>query len=453
MRYLLIFVSVFVAGCSSGNESTIDCYSTEQFRKVSSPSFSSYIMNVRADRSSRADVFIQLPYVKLRFEKKMGVFKASYVMTFIIRDMNNVIVQTKEVDRSVSAKTYEESVSPRMDAHLQSFLLVPAEYTLEVVSVDNLSNLRYSRREKFTAVDFTADSVRASSILFLGERDVDQQKISLRPILPTSLSLLKDSLGMFQEIYHVQQNDTITVADTYRRHSGGKKVTGDLSYLMPPYNINSDECDLPFDSEYYRSDSTIVIKDGNSVQYIRFHPLPGNGESNIVRTIIVRRNGTADTTVFSRPVFRREFNLRNSLTMDEMTASMKFIMREHEYDSLMAVAGEQRLNRIRQFWEPRGGNDRRMEYERKIIEANTLFTSCVDGSKTAMGIVYFICGVPDFIDCRGTFMEIWFYNIGERAYAFQFRRSNDKDNHFELTPYSVNESVWQYFVDRWRKKL
>jgi GWxTD domain-containing protein len=410
-------------------------------------------MNVRADRSSRADVFIQLPYANLRFEKKMGVFKASYSMTFIIRDKNNEIVQTKEVDRPVSAKTYEESVSPRMDAHLQSFLLAPAEYTLEVNSVDNLSNLRYSRREKFTALDFSDDSVRASSILFLGERDVEQQKISLRPILPTSLSLLKDSLGMFQEIYQVQPKDTITVIDAYLRHSVGKQVTTDVPYLMPPYNIGTDECDLPCDSEYYRSDSTIVIQAGNSVQHIRFHPLPAAGESNIVRTIIERRNGTADTTVFSRSVFRREFTLRNTLTLDEMTASMKFILREHEYDSLMAVTGEQRLNRIRQFWEPRGGNDRRMEFERKIIEANTLFTSCVDGSRTAMGIVYFICGVPDFIDCRGSFMETWFYNIGERAYAFQFRRSGEKDNHFELTPYSVNESVWQYFVDRWRKKL
>jgi GWxTD domain-containing protein len=409
-------------------------------------------MNVQAGEKSRIDVYIQLPYSHLRFERQLEGFKASYSMTFIIRDSTNETVLTKEVDRPIFARSYEESVSSRPDVHFQPFIVSPGTYTLEIVSTDNLSLLRYRSKERFQAADFTSPGTIASSLLFLDDADADAKWISLRPILPSAISMLKDSLGIFQELYHVQQNDTITVADRYARQTPEREETIDFPYLMPPYSLRSDRCAAPFDSVYFRSETTFVAQRNGSMPFIRFNPLPGAGASALERTITVRHEGKNDTARFSRTFFRRAHQLRSALSMDETAAAMKFIMRQEEYDSLVAAEGEGRIARLRQFWEPRGGTARKTEFERKVMEANTLFTTCVDGSRTAMGIVYFICGIPDYIDCRGPYLESWYYTIGDRAYAFQFRRDDDRFQHFELTPYSVNESVWQYFVDRWRKK-
>ncbi len=127
-------------------------------------------------------------------------------------------------------------------------------------------------------------------------------------------------------------------------------------------------------------------------------------------------------------------------------------MREKEYDTLAALSGDAKSEKLMEFWESRGGIARKIEFEKKVIEANALFTTCVDGSKTAMGIVYIICGVPEYIECRGSYTETWYYPIGDRMHAFQFRRENEHSKTFELTPYSVYDAVWQWFVDRWRRK-
>jgi len=409
-------------------------------------------MNVRSGTLSRTDVYVQMPFRHLQFEKHSDVFKASYSMTFIVRNGENEIIHSKEIDRPIIVRTYEETVSYRLDIHFQSFSLMPGAYSLEVIAVDNLSSLRYRSKEQFTAVDFSLSSSLASSILFLDEMEVNNNGISLRPVLPPSLSMLKDSMGMFQEIYHTEQNDTVSVTDTYLRRNRAATQDERFHYLLPPYFTTSDLCSIPLDSIYYRSDSTFIVRRSGSLPYITFHPLPGTGESNIVRTIIVRKGGTADTIQFSKTIFRREHRLRSTLSLNEIVTAMKFILRKEEFDSLFAAEDEQKIIRIHQFWEHRGGKERRIDFERKVVEANALFSTCVDGFRTAMGIVYVICGSPDYIDCRGSFVETWYYTIGDRAYSFPFRRENDAIQHFQLTPYSVNESVWQYFVDRWRRK-
>ena len=154
MKKAAILITMVLGGCSSGYDSVYDCYSTSQLRKFSSPSFSSYIMNVRSGDQSRIDIYIQMPYRNIRFEKTADGFRASYSMTFIIRDKNKVIVQTKEVSRPIMTKTYEETVSPRLDFHFQSFTLIPNDYNIEVVATDNLSQLRYKHLEMFKRKSF-----------------------------------------------------------------------------------------------------------------------------------------------------------------------------------------------------------------------------------------------------------------------------------------------------------
>lgn len=453
MKLTVFILALLAAGCSSGYDSTAECYSAGQFRKYSTPSFTTFTMNVRSGEQSRVDLYVQMPFKHLRFGKNSNGFKASYSMTFIVRNENNEIVQTKEVDRPINARSYEESISSRFDLHFQSFILPPASYTAEVIAVDNHSKLRYRSKESFLAKNFSDSIVTASSILLLENMNVDDQRISVRPILPNSISLLDDSVGMFQEIYNITQNDTITVVDTYSAQTTVPETEGMFPFLMPPYRIASKLCDQPYDSVYFQSDSTMIAQRNGPLQHIRFLPVPSAGASQLVRSIIVRKAGRVDTITSVRSLFLRDHTLRNALSIDEIAGVMKYIMREEEFDSVKAVTGEQRLFRMHRFWDRRGGNERRIEFERKVIEANALFTSCIEGSRTAMGIVYIICGIPDFIDCRGSFIETWYYSIGDRAYSFQFRRDHEHSQNYELAPFSVNESAWQYFVDRWRKKL
>lgn len=451
MKYLAaIGLLLGIAGCTAGREPVSDCYSTEQFRRTTTPSFYHSVMKVHTSGGNRGDIYIQMPYQHLRFEKNDAGFSASYTVTFLLRNSAGEIVRTKDIDRTVHVRTYEESVSARFDLFFQSFLLPPDRYTGEITSTDHLSQLRYTRTLEFTLEDQSRKRT-ASGILYLDGMQRSNNGIALRPMLPEAFSLLRDSLGLFQEVYGVSIGDSILVSDEYLVHhqkvDGGEAVTS----MSPPYRTPAEQCAEPYDSVAFRSDTTIIaVRDGN-VQIIRFHPLPVSGGSEVRRTVLIRHVAGADTLVTSQKIFRRDPRLRASLTLDELTRGLRYIMRSAEYDSIVAVNGSERLERIERFWERRGGKDRQREFEQKMIEANRMFSTCVNGSETAMGIVYIVCGIPDHIECRGSYAETWVYAIGDRAFPVQFRRDEKGSTQFELPPFSLNEYVWQYFIDRWRR--
>ncbi|MDD8017544.1 MAG: GWxTD domain-containing protein [Bacteroidota bacterium] len=406
--------------------------------------------SVESTELSRLDVYVQIPFNHLRFEKDFNNFKASYGLQFVVRNEQREIVQTKEIDRQIEARSYEESVSSRLDFALQTFMLPPGMYTLEIISTDNTSQLKYRFTEKFTAKDFSKPNFSTSSELLLDTITTGAKGISLRPILPASLSLLNTSFGIFQELYHVHAGDTVTIAMSFTISKPTEPQGAKFSYLMPPYRRVNQRCAQDGDSVYYRQDSTYIVQRDGMLQLFQFYPLPLLGSTFVKRTITTSH----DTIIATRKLWRRDKNYLTMPTPEEITAALRYIMREEEYDSLAVLTGQNRLQYIKNFWELHGGTQRQLEFEKKVMEANALFTTCFTGSQTPMGITYIVCGSPDYVDCRGQYSENWYYNIGDRASVVQFRLVYpyiDVSN-YELVPFSVSDILWQYFLDRWRRK-
>ncbi|HAP35306.1 MAG TPA: hypothetical protein DCQ28_04955 [Bacteroidetes bacterium] len=446
-----VLYATMLSGCSTGYDTAIECYSTLQFRKHSLPSFTTYTMNVKSGNDSRIDVYLQMPYTNLRFEKTVEGYKSSFAVTFIIRNMDSEIIQTKELERKVIAKSYEESISPRFDALLQSFIVQSSEYSMEIVSVDHLSQLRYKEVKQIKPKNYSDSKVSASTVLLLDTVIADEKGLSLRPVFPALLSRLNDSFGIFQELYNVHEGDTVTIVESFSKPKAQKTEENSFVYYIPPYRLIQNGCGEEIDSVYLEMDSTFLVTKNDLQQIIQFYPLPASGYNKIDRKIIVTRNSISDTIRFSNTYFLSSRSPQSPLTFEEIAGTMRYIMREAEYDSIVGLDAENGIKRINRFWETHGGAERRTEFERRIREANGLFTECTNGAETPMGIVFIICGTPDFIECRGGMTETWFYNIGERAFPIQFRRENENIAYYTLLPFSVNDSLWQYFIDRWRR--
>ncbi|MFZ4621076.1 MAG: GWxTD domain-containing protein [Bacteroidota bacterium] len=450
--FLFVLFSFAIVGCSVNTNSFRECYSIAQFKQFSTPYFDSYIMNVRGNGMSRIDIYSQVKYRNLRFEKDGNGFKSSYTMRYIVRDSADAIVTTAEVDRPINVRTYEESTSMRSDAFLQSFHLSPGRYVIEMESIDDLSRYRSRSQTNFTAADYSGGSVSASSLLFLNTMISGGKNITIRPVLPVSVSLLTDSIGIFQELYNIRPNDTIRILQKYYRPDIDTNVEDNEPFLMPPYRTHESACALLNSTPYFIAETTITAFTSGTFQSIHFYPLPEAGYSVVDREVIVTRDGAVDTLKNQNELFRRERKTLNSVTVDEEVAALRYILRGTEYDSLTFGDAALKGIRINAFWQQRGGNDKRKEFLKKVTEANALFTSCEDGSRTAMGIVYIVCGTPDMIDCKGDFTESWYYNIGERTYSVEYRSADDKNHTFELVPFSVSDILWQYSLDQWRRK-
>lgn len=405
-------------------------------------------MNVKSGSQSRIDIYIQMSFRQLRFEKTSSGFKAKYTLAYIIKKENGEIVQTKDIDREIITGTYEESVSNRYDGTLQSVRLGPGRYSVEIISTDNNSSLHYRYGEQVTVRSFTNKEFDASDVLFLDTVIVNARSISMTPIVPSAFSTESGSLGIFQELYNAAMGDTVRVIQTY---SAIPEVTNDsenFNYFTPPYKTGQRLCSMKYSDTYYRQDSLLVIGKGGTDQLIQFY-LPLRPGSSLAARKVIRGY---DTLCFRQLFFRHTQSGGATVSADELTDAMRYIMREEEYDTLLSNG--KNISSVSAFWRERGGRQRMAEFQKKISEADKLFTSCVEGSRTPMGISYIVCGAPDYVDCRNPYVETWYYTVSERSYALQFRRSNESDDPpvFELVPFSVNDQLWQYYIDLWRKK-
>jgi GWxTD domain-containing protein len=451
---MIVCIAVLMTGCASSNAALDECYSTAQFKKMILPAFSWYVMNVAAPAQSRIDVYLQMPYKKLRFQKEDFQYNASYSYTMLVRDENNELVQTKEVDRTVTVRTYEESVSLRSDFYLQTLLLPAGSYKLEVQAHDNLSQLVYRAVQPLNVKNFSGLLRSASTVLFLDTMTYDAKGISLRPVLPDYISAVSGSLGTFQEVYHIQAGDTLTVTTQYFRIGKGNKEKEKFSYRLPPYRVDDARCAEKKRELYFSHDSIFVSPQSGTVQFILSHQLPQVGLTLVKRIVIVHSPSGSDTTTSSFSLFRRDPSYKFIPSPDEILSALRYITREEEYDSLAAASDEERMKKISEFWNDHGGSQRQFDFEKRVQEANQFFTTCTDGSRTPMGIVYIICGVPDYVDCRSPLTEQWYYTLGEQTFAVQFRRSTEdtQSPYFEVVPFSVNDTFWQYCIDQWRRK-
>jgi GWxTD domain-containing protein len=448
-------VSLFlVAGCSAGEGSAQQCFSLLQFTKMISPSFSSYVMRTEAGGKYRVDLYLQMPYRKLRFVRNSASYRSAFAYTIFVRDRNGEIVHTKEIDRAIEVNSYDETVSYRNDLHMERLFLESGSFTVEVISSDNLSGLRYRSAEKIETPTIARATVSSSSFLILNAIAYEGTSMVLRPILPEQMSMVRDSIGIYQELYHLRKGDTVIVRHEYYQTDTAGIVQNKFMYWTPPYRINIPACSGNNMLLSYRSDSAMIAVSDETLYLVQSHPVPPIGNTIIKRTIY--RSGTEgrDSSTSSLTVYRRDPGNRSSATTDEIVGAMRYIMRESEIDSLIASSPEEQTKKIDRYWDEKGGRQRRLEFERRIMDANTLFSSCIDGSRTPMGIVYIVCGPPDYVDCRGSYSENWYYTLGERTFVAQFRPGSGatESTYYELVPFSINESFWQYHIDQWRRR-
>jgi GWxTD domain-containing protein len=460
---LAVIATTSLCGCATNREALVECYYITQSLQRSLPTCETFTLSVNPKEGrgidslrSRLDVYVQTLYSRIRFEKNLDVFKGSYTASFVVWDENETIVRTEDVERSLLAVSYSETVSSRCDAFLHPILLPPGRYTLDVTIADNGSGLRRRIREKVEVKSFPKERFSVSDYLFFESAQRDQKGILLRPMFPSELSFVRDSVGIFQEMYNVQRGDTVRLSFSYAcaRREGLDDNTPKSLYA--PYRLRSSQCIRPLDSTYYRSDSVFVAGKSGTVQVFQYFPKPAEGVSSITRRVHRLRNGSSDSSVHNIKIPIHASSFPRLSTFDDVIAALAYIARSQELDSVRAAGTPlERRNRINKFWLNHGGEIRQREFGERILEANELFSSCMEGWQTPMGITYIVCGPPDYVECQGLINEVWYYDLGgNRGLAVPFRQNleNEIGRYYEIVPFSVNDFLWQQFVDRWRRQ-
>ncbi len=412
---VFLAAAVIFTGCAPGGNTLGECYYLAKAKQQSLPVCETFAINVNTKEGNRLDVYFQIPYSRIHFEKDFDLFKASYTASFILRDESGSIVRANDVDRTVVVQSYAESVSSLRDAFLKMFFIPPGSYTMELIVTDTRSHLASVRREKVEVENFPKDDFSAGDYLLYEYACTDRARISLKPVFPSGLSYVRDSIGMFQELYNLKRGDTVRLSLLYAISSAHDSDDTKLVSILPPYNLRMTSCARSPDSVTFRSDSTFVSAVDGTLQIFQNFPKPAVGMTGVTRKIFHYRNGIADSVVstVNLPVYRPAFPRLGGV--DEEISALSYIGRPQEIDSLRAGATlADRLRRVQIFWEEHGGSVRRREFYDRVQEANILFSSCVEGWRTPMGISYIVCGSPDYVECQGNQTEYWSLRPGKQ---------------------------------------
>lgn len=155
-------------------------------------------------------------------------------------------------------------------------------------------------------------------------------------------------------------------------------------------------------------------------------------------------------------LFRYTSNFPVIRTANGMIEPLKFICTKLEYENLQN-AQNQKLA-LDEFWLQRSGTkDRAREiiklYYNRVQEANTLFSSYIEGWKTDRGMVSLIFGIPKTIR-KDSSQEVWIYGEESNIMSLQFvfsKVSNPFTNEdFKLLRSPNYKTNWYRAVDAWR---
>jgi GWxTD domain-containing protein len=211
-------------------------------------------------------------------------------------------------------------------------------------------------------------------------------------------------------------------------------------YSLPPPPFSQRE-PLPYPST---PDSTFYISTNNG------HSIP----------LQITRQGIyfirLDTATSGCMIMGVEPHFPKVLSHEQMIAATRFIMNKDEYQKIASANDKEAA--INNFWLTLGaGEDRAKElikrYYNRVQDANTFFTSHIEGWKTDMGMIYIVFGPPNKT-YKTKQMETWVYgNEGTpNSATFKFDKINNpfSENNFRLIRSQNYQYAWTVAVSNWR---
>ena len=240
----------------------------------------------------------------------------------------------------------------------------------------------------------------------------------------------------------IETGNTVTVNNARINFTKARVNFFANDYSLPPPPFSQKE-PLPYpsipDSSFY-----INSYDGHSVSL----QIAKQG------VYFIRVDSTANTE--GCMIMGVEQNFPKVLSHAQMIAATRFIMSKDEYQKMIAATDKQAA--IDHFWLSLAGNEERARelikrYYNRIQDANSFFTSHIEGWKTDMGMVYLIFGPPNKT-YKTQQMETWVYGKegSPNAATFRFEKINNpfSDNNFKLIRNINFKDPWYIAVNNWR---
>lgn len=354
-------------------------------------------MESAGEGNTKLDVFIQVPFNRIKFIRNMEGFTAEYNMTVTIYEKEDEIFQEKSWVEKVNVIGFRETMSQKnFNISRKSFYLKPGQYTAKLNLEDRDSKQNFPGEVKITVRDMGSSFVLSDPVLVNPPAD--------------------ESNRLLPNVSHIILTKDLSVP-FYFQASASADTTLKVEYLL----VANDK-----DILYAKTEMREFKKGRNQIfqKFDSTHVTVGECR------LIIRLKSPDNKEIFEchRQIIVRLAGLPMIIKdLDKAIEQLTYIASGHEMDSIRQGDGyEEKLKLFMDFWKKRDKNEATeeneifTEYYTRVEYANKNFTHYMDGWKTDMGMVLIYLGLPSNID-RHPFdydskpYEVWeYYELNKR---------------------------------------
>ncbi len=454
---LALVAALTFDGCAASDETSSysnSCYYFYVTTRSSWPEFDTDLYYTADSSGQRLDVYISLKESRLKYERTGNTYRAGYTASVRLeREDESPLV--KEVQRAIRKPLYPTVSDSSYDAFVLSFRVAPGEYAVEVTVTDEASGQKASREFDKTIPDISKRPFSMSDILLLARFDTLAQGRRITPFILSNAGLLSDTISFFT-VLSSQAPSIDSIFFNVLKLEGKERLPSSyarssISGIGPSF----DPCRMGVDTFLVYSCPIRVVL-GRGFSYI-FGGVPKAPPGNYLLEVLAKdTRGNLASTLLPFRIRGRYFP---DITEDlpDMVSSLSYIASRSEMRRIVEVETDSAVKaNLLKFWSDNGGYSKMAEYYKRVSQANRFFSTCLDGWKTPMGMMYIICGPPDYVECHGSYSERWMYiktSTEDRIVVdFRLTRSTKSrtDRYYTIEGLYSSLDFWSYYVSRWR---
>jgi len=359
---------------------------------------------------SRLDIYIEVPYAAIQFNKIGSKFEGSYEVTINIYDSIDAQVNEKWWVEKINVNDYQQTVSRSLsNLNQQSFMLTPGKYFISVQIKDRETGKTSSMKRRVNVRKYFDVPFSISDVMLANRVEHDSGKTIVYPNISGDVGNVRDTFFLVFEAYNDISADSVNFLIKISNVKGDSVQSDSFTQAI---NSKKEYC--------FRVVPTSNLIAGDYLLQIHAVPM-------FVRNIKDTASLSIDVT--------RTFALRwrgvpiSIADLDVAIEQMQYILDRDKIEEMRKANSERKKELFADFWkkkDPTPGTERNElmeEYYSRVAYANKHFGHYMDGWRTDMGMIYIIFGAPSNIerhpfDISSKPYEVWTYYEISREFVF-----------------------------------
>lgn len=360
-------------------------------------------------KTSRLDVYVQVPYEALQFVQGNNSYDAAYEETISIFDKEKNLIAEKLSTEHLHQSTFPEASDPsRSNVTQRFFTLSPGRYTLAIQVRDEETRKSMRSKREIEVRPMNDSDLAISDLMLVNQLRLEGNKRTILPNISGNVADLPEGFYLFGEVYNRTSCDTLEVTYQVKNAKDEEKLQESFSQAAVQ---GRNQLFVKINSASLPMGSYVVGLRARACGNVRpEHSLVAYSS----RPFVVHWRGLP-------------------LLIDDLDAAvdqLTYTAESGEQDYIKkASSAEEKKKRFYEFWKKRDPspnserNEAMEQYYGRVAYANKNFSHYVVGWRTDRGMVFIMFGIPSNID-RHPFesdakpYEVWYYN--DLNYRFLF---------------------------------